>query len=253
MAKRLGIVPHLFAAPLFNGLKKADGHSPFHVAENSSVQLALQLRRGELDGAFLSPLEYAKEYSSYQIVPDVGVISEGETGSIRLVFNEHLHHIKTIAIDPTYQSEIVLTHIVLSEKHNMKPKFVPLSVSVDDALSKTDAVLTVDRAALSCEGRKNTIDIVEEWFDITEMPFVYGFWVTREQALTDEDMNALITATRQVEPPVELNAHERAYLTNFRYSLDDEAIAALNEFYRMAYYHGILKDIPELKFISFQK
>lgn len=40
------------------------------------------------------------------------------------------------------------------------------------------------------------------------------------------------------------------HLVNFRYDLNDEALSALNEFFRMEYYHGILKDILEVKLAS---
>jgi hypothetical protein len=35
----------------------------------------------------------------------------------------------------------------------------------------------------------------------------------------------------------------------FSYSLGDVEIQSINEFLRMAYYHGIIWDIPEVRFI----
>src|SRR5258708_23330305 len=100
MAKRFGIVPYLFAEPLFRGLTPGAGKPledlPAHstrpatsstagssggisleLTTAASPQLAIQLRQGHLDEAVLSPVDYAKIYSSINIVPTIGAISSG--------------------------------------------------------------------------------------------------------------------------------------------------------------------------------
>lgn len=249
MAKRLGIVPHLYPQPLFGGLKEKEtvAANRFALIEDHFAQLALQLHQGNLDGAFLSPVEYASEYPLSNIVPDVGVVSEGESESVVILFNEHLENLRSISVDPAFPSEIVLASIVMKEKYDIVPQFVPTTSSIDEALRKTDAVLAVDRIAIAVRQQRNKIDLVEEWFDLTEMPFVHGVWVAREKALTIDEIKALISAAQPVETLPGLSADEKEYLLNFRYTLDKEAIASLNEFFRMAYYHGILRDIPDVK------
>ena len=249
MAKRLGIVSHLFAQPVFAGLKggRNSGGQSFDLVEGEFAQLAEQLRQGKLDGAFLSPIEYAKEYLHYKIVPTVCALSEGESGAARLVFNEHLHDLKTIAIDARFPSEIVLLHLIMMEKYDIKPQYLSMAGSLDEALSKADAALVVDRGALDAKERPNIIDLVDEWFDLTGMPFVHGFWIVREQGLSDVELNALVAGLPAIEALPDLDVEQKEYLANFRCTLDEEAVASIDEFFRMAYYHGMLKDIPDLR------
>jgi predicted solute-binding protein len=255
MAKRLGIVPHLYAQPLVHGLKyqrNAAAGNVFEYVEDQYAQLALQLRQGKLDGAFLSPIEYAKEYRESRIIPRIGVVSEGESQSVLLVFNEQIRKLQTVAVDPAFPSEIVLTNIVLKEKYDTTPQFIPITGTIDEAFTKADAVLAVDREAFAVRGIRNKLDLVDEWFDLTEMSFVHGMWVVRENALTTDDVNGLIASVQPAEALHEVDSEGKEYLGNFRYELDDEAVASLNEFFRMAYYHGILTDIPDVRTVSLE-
>ena len=40
----------------------------------------------------------------------------------------------------------------------------------------------------------------------------------------------------------------RHYLSTFSYNLDEVKVSAMGEYFRMAYYLGILNDIPDIKF-----
>lgn len=250
MKKRLGIIHHQYAQPLFH-LLKVHTSQQFDFIEDVSARLAYELRQKHLDGAFLSPIDYAKDYSMYRIVPHVCAASYGESKTVSLLFNQNLREITSIAVDATSSSEIVLAQLVLREKYDRTAQIIPFSGSVNEALQKADAVLLIgDAAAASVQ--KNTLDLVEEWSDITELPFIHGFWVGRDDAFTKEEIHTVIESGRDgishLEPS--LDEDVRGYLLNFRYELDDECIAALTEFFRMAYYHGILKDIPDIKFHS---
>ena len=248
--KRIGISPSAYTRPLFDGLKDRAGPDIFELVESpcpGTAHLAIQLRQAQLHGAFLSAIDYAKDYSTFSILPGVGVVSEGESQAVLLLFKERARSFATIAVDPASSSEIVLAHLVLAEKYDIVPKVIPYSGPADRGLEKADAVLCYGDAAYEARNRKNKIDLVDEWMDITELPFVHGFWVTREDALTSSEVNTLVQSSRQgVSKPDEAR-YDIGYIRQFVYDLTDPALSALGEFYRMAYYHGILKDIPEIK------
>ena len=255
MSKRLGVISHLYAQPLFHKLMHAAENEapPFTIVNDVTAALAVKLRQKELDGAFLSPIDYAKDYAKYRIVPNVGVVSEGDGGVIQLLFNEHLRDIKTIAVDATSSSEIVLANIVLKEKHNIIPTIIPTPVSPEEALKKADAVLLVGDTALSMKEHSNRIDLVDEWTDITEFPFVHGVWVAREKVLSSSEMQNLIDAAQNGMKDFPFDESNLGYLEEFDYELKEEAVLSLTEFFRMAFYHGILKDIPDVKFHSLEE
>lgn len=236
MPKRIGIVQHLYAQPLFKGLSD---NPIFTTVRDSSTQLAIKLRQKELDGAFLSPIEYAKDYAMYRIIPKVAAVSEGESNSVILLFRENLRKIGTVAVNPGSSSEIVLASIIMAEKYDLRVQLVPFDGSIDRALTKADAYLASGDAAIDLRDRANKLDLVDEWSDITGLPFVHGIWVSRENALTPDELKIIIETGEQRTAN---NPQE------FWYDLSDEASTALTEFFRMAYYHGILDDIPDVKF-----
>lgn len=252
MPKRLGIIPHLYAQPLFEGLRGAVNAKEIDVelVEDVPARLAIQLREEKLHGAFLSPIDYAKENTNYKILPNLGVSSEGESGTAYLIFKEHLNRIRSVAVDPGYSSEIVLAHIILAEKYDTPPQFVPMKSTVEESLSKADALLVVSTSSQSQYAASSKLDLVDEWMDLTGLPYVHGFWVSREGALSPHETQVIARQSASASTlEGELLSHA-SYLLNFQYDLNENALAGLAEFFRMAYYYGILKDIPDVKMMK---
>jgi chorismate dehydratase len=249
MPKRIGIPSLVYSRPVSDGLRKKAGRA-FELVEGAPAQLAYELRQAALDGAFLSPIDYARDYSRLMLVPDVGAVSEGESGAILLVFHEKTRKIETVCADPAFASEVVLAHLVLVEKYGIAPQIVPFAGPWEEALGKADAVLAAGDEALSLARTPNKMDLVDEWKDITEFPYVHGVWAVRENALTERELRLIVEGTRLGEKQLPTGA-EMGFFHHFRYRLDEPAVNGLTEFYRMAYYHGILKDIPEIRFVEF--
>jgi chorismate dehydratase len=236
MAKRLGIIAQAYAQPLFAGLKnRRDGL--FSLASRSPSELALSLRQHQLDGAFLSPIDYAKDYAMYRIVPEVAAVSRGESRTVLLLFKETARQITSIAVDPRSSSEIVLANVVLAEKYDLHPHLVPVAGTIDEALRRADAALIVGDAARLVDPSAKAIDLVDEWDDLTGLPFVHGFWVSRSEAFDPPELRAIIESL-DPSPSEE----------SFDYLLDEEGISGIGEFFRLAYFHGILNDITDVKF-----
>jgi chorismate dehydratase len=139
---------------------------------------------------------------------------------------------------------------VLKEKYDIAPQLVPVNASLEIALGKADAALLVGDASVAWQGRINKIDLVDEWMDLTGLPFVHGIWAAREDALSAGEIDMIVESGRKGSSSIgrEYDGDRQLYLQDFRYELDDEIIQGLTEFFRMAYYHGILKDIPEIRF-----
>ncbi len=241
MPKRIGIVPYRYAAPLAGHLRTA-APPAFDIVTASSGILALQLRERTLDGAFLSPIDYAREYQMYRLVPRTGISSSGKSGMISLFFREGARSISTVAADPGFSSEIVLAHLVLVEKYDVRPSIVPMSGPVGEMLRRADAALVAGDAALQLSDQSNKIDLVDEWTDITDLPFVHGIWVTREGSLSDREIDILAGSGIA-------GSQGGDGLPRLDYELSDAPVRGLGEFFRMAYYHGVLHDIPDVRFL----
>jgi chorismate dehydratase len=256
--KRLGISPELYCAPLFFGLSE-DPH--FECITDVVAANAARLRKHDLDGAFLSPIDYARESSEYCIIPNGAVSSQAPTNTIVLLFKEGLHTIKTLAVRPGSTSEVVLATILLGEQFDIRPTIIPSVGSPEQMLHSADAALLVGNAAFESAGAsRSRIDLVEEWNDLTDVPYVHGFWCTRGTDLTREEVESIQAASDHGRSSLGAIAEAEAsklgerflrsaveeYLGRFSYSFGDEEQEALLEFLRYAYYHGVLPDVADI-------
>ena len=230
---------------------------------DATTRNAIKLREQHLDAAFLSPIDYARESSLYNIVPGIAVSSRGGNDAVVLHFREHLHSIKTLVVDPSSTSEIILARILLAERFGVEPSIVPAIGPFESMLAKGDAALLVGDTALGASfSHPNKLDLIEEWADMSELPYVHGFWWGREHDLSTEDIHVLqrsrdrgaeeledisAEATARSSSPVPLEAL-LSHLQTFGYEFTDEVREALQEFLRYAYYFGVLPDVADLQY-----
>lgn len=254
--KNLGIIPDLYALPLFFKLReKVDN---FNLIADYQINIAKMLREENLHAAFLSPISYAKDHLNYVLIPKLAVSSEGISNVICLYFQENLKEIKTISTDLKNTSEMVLAKLVLMEKYSSNPTFVFSEEPLEKMLEKSDAALIVGNANLQLKHYKNKLDLVDEWSDMMELPYVHGIWVTRKNKLSDEEVKMIIDlgnngANNLTEIANQFSEEQEEtldYLLNFSYQLNDNAKYGLIEFIRMAYYYDIIDDLPDFEYLQ---
>ncbi len=259
--KRIGIIPDLYTRPLVATLGSRED---FEVVVDVPTRIALQLRDRDLDAAFLTPIDYAKESSGYRIVPGTGVSSSQASGTVCLFFRDDLATISTVAIDPSSTSEIVLARIVLAEEFDLSPTFAPFTGDLEDGLDRADAVLLYgDACVRELDRHPNRIDLVESWEDITGLPYMHGIWCAHDDGLSAAEVQSIHTASREGIAALDTLAGDHphpAFLSTFRlpllpdyyslfsYEMTEEDLDGLREFLRYAFYHGVLPDIADLNF-----
>jgi predicted solute-binding protein len=257
--KRLGIIRQGYSQPLFHGLpgpplKHPEQQSPFEIVEDTPSKLVQKLRQQEVDAAFLSPIDYARQGETLRIVPHIGLISAGESRGVQLLFREHLRDIRTIAVPQQVStSDVVLANLVLAEKHELAPQILPVSSSPKESLTKADAVLISGDDVFTVHDT-HRLDLVEEWCDITDLPYVHGIWATTANGLSDSEVKLLIELTEKGVAGFQFSGpQQKWYEEYFGYHLHEDALNALTEFLRMAYYHGIMKEIVTPRFLEIEK
>jgi chorismate dehydratase len=258
--KRLGVSSSLYCLPLVHDLR-TDEH--FELIVGAATKHSIALREHDLDAALLSPIDYARGSSEYTIIPGIAISSREANETVVLHFRQGIHNITTLAVDPSSTSEIVLATILLGEQFDLAPKIVPVIGSLDVMLQKADAALLVGDAAFMESGRrKNKLDLIEEWDDITSLPFVHALWCCREDGLSLQEIQRIQEAKeRGMHSLAEIGAEAsvrshglqsadavQQYLESFSYTLTEEVRGGLNEFIRYAYYRGILPDVADLHF-----
>jgi chorismate dehydratase len=265
----LGVPGVSYIRPLLYGLKDSSSHLELLTDIPSQLAVNLQKRTGSLRCAFLSPIDYARHGGDYLIVPGVGVASSSRSDTIQLFINRNVRNVHTLAVDIRVTSEIILAKIILAEKfpnEESSPgplRIVPMLAQRDDMLRKADAALVVNfHPQRNVTDEPFALDLVEEWYDLTGLPYVHGMWVGHDESLTEDVVASLIRAKEHgilhLAESAEVIAGEiavsretiREYLAVFSYSLDEGEQAGLSEFLRYAYFHGVLPDVPDLNFFD---
>ncbi len=265
----LGVPGASYIRPLLYGLRDSSSNLELLVDIPSQLAVKLQQRIGSLRCAFLSPIDYARHGGDYLIVPGVGVSSSSQSNTIQLFINPNVRNVHTLAVDIRVTSEIILAKIILAEKFpnekslNNPLQFIPMLGQRDEMLRKADAALVVNfHPQNHVPGELFALDLVEEWNDLTGLPYVHGFWVGHEDSAGEDIVAPLIRAKEQgvihLAEIAEVIASEhnlsrgaiRDYLAAFSYGLGEDEQAGLSEFLRYAYFHGVLPDVPDLNFFD---
>jgi chorismate dehydratase len=215
-----------------------------------------------------------------RIVPGCAIAAKGRIRSILLVTRQSgPEAARTVALDTSSLTSAAYTEILFRKYWNSAAEFVPFPPDLDTMLQGADAALLIgDPALLALEDstareqrtgeRLRYLDLGEEWFQRTGVPWVSAFWAVRATALQERSMppSGLIAdfqASRdhglahidelvgewsaRIAVPA---ATVRAYLTeNIHYILDDECLEGLRVFYRYAAEYSVLPPAPELRLL----
>ncbi|HTY37812.1 MAG TPA: MqnA/MqnD/SBP family protein [Bacteroidota bacterium] len=266
---QLGVPDLSYVRPLLYGIRSSSLAPELLVELPAQLAITLQQRIGSLRCAFLSPIDYARHGGDYLIVPGVAASSSSRSETIQLFINQNVRNIRTIAVDIRVTSEIVLAKIILAEKFPNEDgddsalQFIPMLPDRDEMLRKADAALIVNfHPQHHTQGEPFALDLVDEWNDLTGLPYVHGLWVCHEDQADAAIAQALSRArdagvAHLTENAEVLSAEKkipreliRNYLASFSYSLGEQELAGLSEFIRYAFFHGVIRDIPELNFLE---
>ena len=202
-------------------------------------------------------------------MPGCTIAAKGRVRSLLLVrrANQPIIALRSVAADTASRTTVAHSRILFSQWGNPAVPFVPMAGDLDTMLDRADAAIVIgDPALMALEERANRFertgeelvyhDLAEEWQILTGLPFVSAVWGTACSRLLDDSVaNDLIQSrihglqnmdTLVAEWTRQLPLSEqtiRTYLTtNIHYTLDDECIAAMKLFFRMAAECGALPE-----------
>jgi len=199
------------------------------------------------DLVLLTALDVFRRPDDLVVVP--GVALAGEASPRRaLVVKVPLNEIGTVAFDPRDQQEALLTQLVLREHYGGKPTFtlgVP-GAPLAEWLAKADAALVpLDLADDLPEGAY-TLDIAQEFVDLTLRPMPWGLVAARVGTLSPSVAAALADAARLAD--TEEDRLRRDGAVAFQLTLDGYATDGLEQLALLWFQTGSLEDVPNVPF-----
>ncbi|MGI9174666.1 MAG: MqnA/MqnD/SBP family protein [Rhodothermales bacterium] len=245
---------------LVSGFTSGTVVSPFEIERHSARRCDELLRAGQVDVALVPTLDVVKDPEFYDVLPAIA-LSTWRYPYARLVLKQDLGDpIRTVALDPAYTQEALLARILLKEHYAAEPEFVPYTGADVQALLEADedASLIIGPRVPMVQTDRPTLDVGQEWYELSNYPMVWGLFAARKGEATPEMIIALrdaaeaAEASRAVwmqaqEPPPALH---RFYQDDLRIRLDDLAVASLTEWLRFLFFYGIAEEIAGLPFVS---
>jgi len=251
---RLGAVGYLNARPLVHGL---DGRPDlFDVRFDVPSKCAELLHGGGIDLGLIPSIEYLRGREPYRIVPDLGIVSDGDVASVALFSRAATGGVRTIGLDTSSRTSVALTRVLCREAWGIDPTFVDMPPEravrvegVDAALLIGDPALFLDHAAAGL----TKIDLGREWTALTGLPFVWAFWAGRRGAVDPDGVTALQAARDRGVRDSDAIADAycgaaraglcRTYLReNIKYGLGGRETQGLRRYYELAAKHGLIDD-----------
>lgn len=271
MTLAVGHIAYANCVPFFHYLAEVGFRG--RIVEGVPAELNRLLAAGAIDVSPSSSFEYACRWQDYLLLPGHSISSCGPVRSV-LLFSAR-------AIDALEGTEIVLTgesdtsvnllRILLGEFYGFrKVTFRVPDRPVEALIAEGATALLIGdralRAALSASG--HVYDLGELWYRFTGLPFVFALWIVRREAartkweevaaLQRQLASARTRAFASLEvvaatTPERLWMGEAGLVDYWRcmsFDLDELHLAGLRLFFSLSVKHGLLPELPELRFFG---
>ncbi len=247
-------VKYLNARPILDPLDEAPFSERFALFRETSAETARQVAEEEA-ALGLMPVAAAASLGGIELVPGVCVSSFGPVRSVLLLADAPLEELQEVILDSTSRTSVVLARLILAARR--RAPFAWLAASPEEAVErvkgKTAAVVIGDVALHNEHRFAHSLDLGLAWRELTELPFVYAAWCSREGTLDARDsalLQGALSAGLERRRSMARDHSQRtgedesstfAYLTQaIRYELGEQERAGLQEFFDRANAAGLL-------------
>ena len=177
--KTLGRVVFLNCDPIFEGLDES-----WNILPAPPAWLTGHLLRGDCLVASIPSADYAKHYDDLILLPNIGISSRGEVGSVLLFGTRPIAEMRDIALPSDSATSRRLLMYLLG-LHGISPRAVEMGPDLSKMLERADGALLIGDRALD-EAIRNPhlvqMDLGQEWFDQSGLPMVFGVFAARRDS-----------------------------------------------------------------------
>lgn len=250
------------------------------ILDNAPARSAELLALDRVDAA-LVPVIAFQTIPDVRLIPDVCVGAKERVRSVCLVTKgEALNDVKSVALDVSSRTSVVLTKIIFREFLGFEPEWIEARPNIDEMLKTADAALLIGDPALSIAecGMWNansseplaiatgffdpkskiqdpkSYDLAELWNQHTGLGFVFAMWMTRRDEISidfaaarDEGLAHMDEIATNYSSEIGLSRDQMStYLTeNISFSVDASMRRGMELYFDLAERHGYIeRSIP---------
>jgi chorismate dehydratase len=236
---RIGIVNYLNTKPLLYGLQRPPIADTIELIGDHPARVAQMLVNDEIDLGLI-PVAVLPKLSSYHIVGEHCIGTEGEIASVALFSEVPMQEIKKVWLDYQSRTSVALLKYLMKEYWGINPEIVQAdSEDYRDQIQGTTAGLVIGDRALEQRKRSTFIyDLGSEWRAITGLPFVFAAWISKKE-LPADFIRAFDAANEMglnhideivAKENYDLYDLKKYYLLHLSYRLDERKRRSMNKF-----------------------
>jgi chorismate dehydratase len=169
---------------------------------------------GQADIGIIPSFELTRQ--DLEVVPGTGIACHGPVRSILLISKMPAREIRRLAVDSSSRTSVALARVLLANRYQAKPEFVPHPPELEAMLEIADAALIIGDPALHIEPETLSYEVHDlgaEWVETTGLPMVFAVWAGRKEVITPEVVAAFQQSCRygreRIEEIVEAEAPRR--------------------------------------------
>jgi chorismate dehydratase len=170
-------VSYLNTVPLVWGMLRGPQSAAVELSFSIPSDCGRDVEDGLVDIGLVPVAEIARQ--GMEIVPGVGISCEGPVRSILLFSRVPWKEIKSLAADSSSRSSVELARVILRERYGIEPRVFRQQPFLEEMLAHSDAALIIGDPALRIEPDESGyewLDLGAEWFELTQLPFVFAAW-----------------------------------------------------------------------------
>ena len=172
----IGRVAFMNCDPLFLQLS-----SDWNVLSAPPSWLTGHLLRRDCIIAPIPAADYAKNSHQLVLLPDLGICSKGEVGSVLLFGSTPIDEMASISLPSDSSSSVALLKYILKQK-GLEPELTVMGPDIDTMLTVSDGALIIGDRALDASKKypdKVILDLGLEWQNLSGCPMVFGVFAAR--------------------------------------------------------------------------
>ena len=241
---RVCAVSFLNTVPLVWGMQHGPQKDLFDLSFSVPSECADKVISGEAEIGIIPVVEILRHDFPY--FADVGIVCRGAVRSILLISKTPPAQIRSLALDWSSRTSVMLARIVLARKYGCFPQLVSHPPDLPSMLSVADAALIIGDPALKLQPADLPYEIRDlgaEWLDLTGLPMVFALWSgpNLPPDLRDAFVESLRYGIKHLDDIVSANVSERGlpapvireYLTRYiGFELQEDHLRGLETFFR---------------------
>jgi len=195
----LSLVSFINALPFKYGLNSnAELLKQINIVYENPAQCAESIISGKSQIGLL-PVAALIEIEDYDIITDYGIAAYKKIDSVLLLSEQPLNKVKNIILDFQSKTSVELIKLLAKSHWRIKVNWINSYQGYENDIKNDTAGLVIGDRALAITNNFNyVIDLAEEWYNYSKLPFVFAVWVAHKNV----DKNLIININNSLKKGV---------------------------------------------------